>query len=281
MFKKDNVVLYNLIVFALSILIVMFSSLSGVMLYHSICSVAPFFSNDNIAFFSSIMVNCTIIVLLLILFFLYRYQKNFHATLVLTESGGEREIQNETVQMMLKALETHDPYTKCHSESVARLSSEFAAYLGISDEKRKDIYLAGMVHDLGKLLIPTSILNKPARLSGSEFEIIKRHPMYAFDIFKDSKAMKDVALYIKYHHEWFDGRGYPENLSGEEIPFESRLLSLVDSWDAMTSDRIYQKGISKDEALIVLKENAGTQFDPILVEKWIKFLLEKDTNQYR
>jgi HD-GYP domain-containing protein (c-di-GMP phosphodiesterase class II) len=205
--------------------------------------------------------------------YFYQYLKGY---LIIRElSQLESEVQKEMLHAMIKILEKHDSYTRGHSESVADLSSEFAEFLGFDEKQVQDIYWAGIVHDTGKILIPNTVLNKPKRLTEEEFKLIKKHPVYAYDVLKDSNAMKDIAVYIRHHHEWFDGRGYPDGLSGEKIPIESRLIALVDSWDAMISDRIYKKGISEENAIKEIERFAGVQFDPDLVEKWKLFLKSK------
>jgi HD-GYP domain-containing protein (c-di-GMP phosphodiesterase class II) len=186
-------------------------------------------------------------------------------------SEFERDVQKETILGIIKLLEKHDSYTKGHSESVANLAADFADFLGLDEKQVQDIYWAGIVHDMGKILIPNSILNKPSRLTDDEFKIIKKHPSYAYDVLKESKSMKCIAEYIKHHHERYDGNGYPDGLLGEKIPYESRILTIADSWDAMTTERVYKKALSAEDALKDLIKLSGIQFDPTLVKKWIEF----------
>jgi len=184
----------------------------------------------------------------------------------------ESDLQKETINAVIRILEQHDPYTKGHSESVAQLSSEFGRFLGLSENKVNDLYWAGIVHDMGKILVPHSILNKKDRLNTKEYETLKNHPKYAYDVFKDSSAMKEIAVYIRHHHERYDGTGYPDNLRGKEIPYESRILTIADAWDAMISDRVYKRGITTEMALQEIKRFSGTQFDPDLVKQWSEFI---------
>jgi len=271
MYNDKIKVLFNIIILTLLISII-------ILFFIDICFYNQMEGNTTLTgscvFFTGypLFVNVVILLLLIVIFLLYRLMRRSEKMARENGEHVEDALQEETIQTMLKVLEKHDPYTKGHSKTVAVLSSEFAAFIGISERKVKDIYLAALVHDIGKILVPNSILNKPQKLTSSEFELIKKHPEIAYEILMENQTLKDVAIYVKYHHERYDGRGYPENLSGEEIPLESRLISLADSWDAMITDRIYKKGISEDEAALVLKENSGTQFDPILVDKWIEFI---------
>ena len=184
----------------------------------------------------------------------------------------EDDLQKETIYALIRLLEQHDPYTRGHSESVAGLASDFALHLGFVEQESQELYWAGIVHDMGKILIPNSILNKPAQLTSEEFEVIKKHPVYAWDVLRKNKHMENIANIIKHHHEKYDGSGYPDGLCGNRIPFESRILTLADAWDAMTAERVYKKGISVEEALEEIRMNSGKQFDPILVEKWVNFV---------
>jgi len=184
----------------------------------------------------------------------------------------EINIQKETIHSIITLLEKHDPYTKGHSENVARLSREFSSYLGLSEKRVQDIYWAGILHDMGKILLPQNILNKPTKLTMKEFEEIKRHPVYAYEVFKKSRSMKEIAKFIKHHHEKYNGKGYPDGLKGKDIPYESRIISIADAWDAMTSERVYKPGLSRSEAISEIMQNKGEQFDPQLAEKWLRFI---------
>ena len=202
-----------------------------------------------------------------------RYFSNYVKTFLMIReySSLEETFQKETIHSMIKLLEHHDPYTRGHSENVARLASEFAAFIGLAPEKVKALYWAGIIHDLGKVLIPHNILNKPDKLTLEEYEKIKKHPVLAYDVFKKNRTMKEMAIYIRHHHERYDGKGYPDGLSGTGIPFESRLLTIADSWDAMTRDRVYREALSYDKALEEMEKNRGLQFDPELIDEWVRF----------
>ena len=200
------------------------------------------------------------------------YSHYLKAFLMIRElSELEQEIQKETIFSIIRLLEQHDPYTKGHSENVAKLASEFAVFLELSEKTVQDIYWAGLIHDMGKILIPHTILNKPAKLTEAEFEEIKKHPAYAYDVFKDSQNLKEIAYYVKYHHEKYNGKGYPERLQGDQIPYESRILCIADSWDAMRANRVYKNSLTIEDALNELIKNKAIQFDPILVDQWVAF----------
>ncbi|HPF17714.1 MAG TPA: HD-GYP domain-containing protein [Thermotogota bacterium] len=214
----------------------------------------------------------------------YRIAEYFYsflkAFLIIKEfSEYEMDIQKETIYSLIALLEQHDPYTKGHSENVAKLASEFATYLGLEEKTVEELFWAGLVHDMGKILISHHILNKPARLTLAEFEEIKKHPGYAYDALKESRSMKEIALIIKYHHEKYNGSGYPEGLKAKQIPYESRILCLCDSWDAMTSERIYKTHLTKEAAIYEIMNQKGRQFDPRLVDKWLEFLSIKSDNR--
>ncbi|MDM8534214.1 HD-GYP domain-containing protein [Clostridiaceae bacterium HSG29] len=197
--------------------------------------------------------------------------KNIAESYLLNESYYKiNEIfKNEIVYSMIQMVEIHDIYTKGHSESVANYSKDLAEYIGMSDEKVNEIYWAGIVHDVGKILIDRSIINKEGRLTDKEYEIMKKHPEFGYQALSKSKLTKNVANYVLYHHERIDGKGYPEGLKGDEIPIESKIISIADSYDAMISERTYKKKMSKEKALKEIKNNLNLQFD---VELGLKFI---------
>jgi len=182
--------------------------------------------------------------------------------------------QQDLVKAMVRLLEIHDPYTRGHSESVAYLSEKIALSMGFEKEAAERVYWAGLVHDIGKILIPSQILTKPEKLTREEFALIKEHPGWGWKVLETFEDLKDVAQFVKYHHERMDGSGYPENLSGDEIPLVSRILSVADSFDAMTSDRTYKKKMNIEEAKKELRIFSANQFDSKVVEAFIKIIPE-------
>jgi len=182
------------------------------------------------------------------------------------------EFQRDIILSMIKFLEIHDRYTGGHSEEVAELSQQIARELGLKEDEIIDAYWAGLVHDIGKLLIPKTILNKESKFTQKDYELIKKHPRWAYELLKESKRLDTIAEYVLYHHERWDGKGYPEGIVGQNIPLISRILAVADSYSAMTSKRAYHQALDQKAAKIELKNNAGEQFDPEIVEVFIKIL---------
>ncbi len=173
---------------------------------------------------------------------------------------------------MVKMMEKRDPYTAGHSKRVARLSRDFAKYLGLKGEKIKIIYKAGLLHDIGKIGIPEKILLKPGKLLPDEFEIVKKHPLLSEEILKGIPGYERIARIVRYHHERCDGSGYPDGLVCDEIPLESKIIAIVDVYDALTSERAYRKSWSPEQALKYIKQNAGKLFDERLADKFVEMM---------
>jgi putative nucleotidyltransferase with HDIG domain len=163
-------------------------------------------------------------------------------------------------------LEIHDQYTKNHSQNVANISREIAEEMNLSKEKINQTYYAGLVHDIGKTLIPNEIINKNGKLNQDEFEIIKKHSTYAYKALLKSKELNHIANIVLQHHERIDGKGYPLGLEGEDILIESRIISIADAYDAMSSDRPYRKALKNVEILNELIKNSEKQFDKEIVD---------------
>nr|WP_263323229.1 HD-GYP domain-containing protein [Neobacillus sp. Marseille-Q6967] len=175
------------------------------------------------------------------------------------------------VKGVIATLELKDPYTRGHSERVASYSLLLAKEIGrFSKEEQKSFYYACLLHDIGKVNIPDSILMKPDRLTKEEFEIIKSHPEVGAEAVKDVEGIKDSICVIRSHHERWDGTGYPDQLKGEQIPLLARVSAIADAFDAMTSSRSYREAMPVEEAYRSIIEGKGSQFDPELVEQFIK-----------
>lgn len=182
---------------------------------------------------------------------------------------------SNVIGAMRKILAVHDSYTLRHCDNVAVLAGKFAQYLGLPEDACANIYCAGQIHDYGKVFISKEILNKPAPLTNSEFEEIKKHALLAAEALCLTASASPIQGAVSAHHERWDGCGYPEGLAGAKIALEARILSIADAFDAMTSDRPYRKAFTTEAALLELSRLAGAQFDPVLVPEFILMIREK------
>ena len=167
---------------------------------------------------------------------------------------------------MTAAIDAKDSYTRGHSLRVARLAQIVGQQIGLDPLVNQQLYIAGLLHDVGKIGIPESILHKAGRLSQEEFEHMKRHPSIGAKILADIKQVQDILPAVLHHHERYDGKGYPSGLAGQDIPLNARIVGLVDGLDAMTSDRVYRRGMPLQVAFAEIRRCAGTHFDPRLCE---------------
>ncbi|HQI79463.1 MAG TPA: HD-GYP domain-containing protein, partial [Petrotogaceae bacterium] len=174
-------------------------------------------------------------------------------------------MQKDIIMTMINILEVHDVYTKGHSNNVADIAVKIARAMDMNRQDVLMVYWAGLVHDIGKILIPQAILNKPSNLTDAEYEEIKKHPEYGYIFLKKQEELKQIAEIVRYHHERFDGKGYPKGLKGEEIPLFSRIISVADAYDAIISLRPYRAPLSAEQAREEIFKNSGTQFDPKIV----------------
>ena len=172
----------------------------------------------------------------------------------------------DAILALAAALESRDGTTGEHIRRTQRLAEEVAVGLGLPPERVRDTRYAAVLHDVGKIGIPDAILNKPGKLDEAEWGFMRRHPEIGADILGRVEGFEKIADVALTHHERFDGRGYPAGLSGEDIPIEARVVSVVDTYDAMTNDRPYRRALSDEEAVAELVANAGSQFDPGVVE---------------
>ena len=171
-----------------------------------------------------------------------------------------------TVMLLSDVVEFEDPYTAEHSRSIVDLVQLVAREMGISQDKRQELEFAALLHDVGKIAIPKEILNKPAKLDPIEFELIKTHTIEGqFMLDRVGGFLGQIGEIVRSCHERWDGNGYPDGLAGEEIPLPARIVFCCDAFNAMTTDRVYRKGMSTQAALDELVANAGTQFDPAVV----------------
>ena len=178
----------------------------------------------------------------------------------------------DTVQTLVATIEAKDVYTRGHSERVTYFASKIAQGLGLSEEDIMDLKISGLLHDIGKIGVPESVLLKPGKLTKEEFEKIKAHPSIGADIVKNISGTERIEEAIRHHHERFDGKGYPTGLAGQDIPFFSRIIAVADSYDAMTLDRAYRSALSREEAKEEILVNSGTQFDPNIANTLLRWL---------
>ncbi len=182
------------------------------------------------------------------------------------------------LQVMAKVLEAKDPYTKFHSEKVAKYARQIGKRVGYTQRQMELIQMAGILHDFGKIGIKESLLNKAGALTDTEYEAIKRHPLIASAILEPIEELRIIIRDIKHHHERWDGNGYPSGLKGEEIPLGARILCIADSYDAMTTSRSYHEPMPEEDARRELELCSGKQFDPKLVDIFLEII---KTNKQR
>ncbi|HZW04775.1 MAG TPA: HD domain-containing phosphohydrolase, partial [Anaerolineaceae bacterium] len=203
------------------------------------------------------------------------------ATIAIENSQLYDSLQRSNVELMLAydatiegwshALDLRDKETEGHTQRVSEMTLRLAKTLGVSEQELKHIRHGALLHDIGKMAIPDGILLKPGPLTEEEWEIMRMHPVYAYELLSPIAYLRP-ALDIPYcHHEHWDGSGYPRGLKGEQIPLAARLFSIVDAWDALRSDRPYRKAWSEERALDYIAEQAGKHFDPSLVKLFFIF----------
>jgi energy-coupling factor transport system substrate-specific component len=184
----------------------------------------------------------------------------------------EIEMGNQTILAIANTVDARDKRTSLHSKRVAEYSVLIAKELGKSEEECELLRKTALLHDIGKIGIPDSVLNKPGKLTDEEYEIIKSHVVRGAEILKDFTLVNHVWEGALYHHERYDGRGYTHGLKGEEIPLNARIIGIADAFDAMTANRVYRKKLDFDKVLEELKKGRGTQFDPKLVDIMLELI---------
>jgi putative two-component system response regulator len=184
------------------------------------------------------------------------------------ESAHSIEAYLRTILVIANAVEARDAYTGGHVERVSDYSQRLAAGLGWSEGKVQEVHLSAILHDIGKISVPDAILNKAEELTDAEWDVMKQHPVRGVEILAPLRQPQMILDGVRYHHERYDGRGYPDGLKGENIPETGRLIAIADAYDAMTSDRAYRKALSHEEALNRLRSDAQKQFDPRMVYKF-------------
>lgn len=189
----------------------------------------------------------------------------------LEEAVYEKTKENErlfldVVASLADAIDAKDTYTNGHSGRVAKYSVEIAKRYGYDEKRQDEIYMMALLHDVGKIGVPDEVINKPGRLTDEEFETIKKHPSIGAKILGNIKGMPKLASGARWHHERYDGRGYPEGISGENIPEEARIIAVADAYDAMTSNRSYRGYLPQEVVRGEIEKGKGSQFDPRFAE---------------
>ena len=182
----------------------------------------------------------------------------------------------EAMESLARTVDARDLYTSDHSRRVAAYSRELAARIGLGQEEQEQIYYIGMLHDVGKIGIPDEIINKPGRLTEDEYKVIKTHPVIGARILGQLSVLPHLNEGVRYHHERYDGTGYPEGLSGENIPLTARIIAVADSYDAMTSNRSYRRLLPQPVARAEIEKNKGIQFDPEIADAMLT-MIDEDT----
>ncbi len=180
-----------------------------------------------------------------------------------------------TVGSLTAAIDAKDAYTRGHSERVAWGARELALAIGLDEATAERAHLAGLLHDIGKIGVPETVLTKKGRLTENEFDMIKRHPRIGFDILRGIPSLEDVLPGVLHHHERWDGKGYPTGAAGEEISLFGRILAVADVFDALSSDRAYRKALPRDEVLAEIERSSGTHFDPRMARAFLSLDFER------
>lgn len=184
----------------------------------------------------------------------------------------DNKIINESIETFTGFIDAKDPYTNGHSKRVAKYTRLIAKEFGYDGEELDRIYYVALLHDCGKIGVPDNILGKPGKLTAEEFEIIKSHTVRGGEILTHFKSLKDADEGARYHHERFDGTGYPDGKAGADIPFIARIICVADSFDAMNTDRVYRKRLTQERILSELETNKGRQFDPLVADVMLGLL---------
>lgn len=218
---------------------------------------------------------------------LQRLQKHLQAevenqTRIAEERRRKAErLTMQVIRTLASTIDAKDKYTNGHSVRVADYSRELARRMGKPVQEQEDIYYMGLLHDIGKIGIPDAIINKPDKLTPEEYETIKQHPAIGADILKNMSEIPGIELGARWHHEHYDGTGYPDGLKGEEISEQARIIGVADAYDAMTSNRSYRKALPQDVVRAEIKKGSGTQFDPSIAALMLQMIDEDVDYQMR
>ena len=198
---------------------------------------------------------------------------------IIEQEQKTAHLTKDFMMALAKAVDAKDHYTSGHSLRVAQYSREIARRMGKSPEAQEEIYTLGLLHDIGKIGVPESIINKNGKLTAEEFNTIKEHPVMGYAILKNVKELPALAVGARWHHERYDGRGYPDGLRGESIPLEARIIGIADAYDAMTSNRAYSSVRPQEQVRAEILRCKGSQFDPAIADVMLSIM--DDDKDYR
>lgn len=200
----------------------------------------------------------------------------FDATEKVQLEHANRDMFMQTVGALANLIDRRDTATGAHSAAVSKIAGGIGQELGLSGPELEEISVAALLHDIGKIGIPESILNKPGRLTPEEYAIVQTHSEIGYNALKGIKQLARVAEYLLYHHERYDGKGYPTQKKGQEIPLASRILCVADVFEATTARRVYRPAMSIEESLAILAAGRGTHFDPVVLDAFYAYLKKRD-----
>ena len=233
------------------------------------------FANDDVVFFSAFF---SVVIVFLFIWAFYVIIKNMMATNEAIKAKDEiKTLSVEVMEALAHTIDAKDEYTKGHSVRVAKYSRMLAEKLGLSDEDCESVYYMALLHDIGKIGVPNEIINGKSQMTDEEYAVMKTHPVVGSNILSEIQSRPDLMIGARWHHERYDGKGYPDGKAGEDIPFFARIISVADSYDAMTSNRSYRKFLPQDVVRSEIEKNCGTQFDPN-VAKCMLSIIDEDVN---
>lgn len=239
------------------------------------------FADSKISLRNNIIV-CILISVLIIVFFIINFVRMSYSVKFEKESNKRiDEMNKKIIRALVRTIDAKDRYTNGHSVRVAEYSREIARRMKKSKKEQEDIYYAGLLHDVGKIRVPAAVINKAGKLTDEEYEQIKIHPVTSYHILRDIYDDKNIAYGAKFHHERYDGKGYPNGLIGNNIPEIARIISVADTYDAMASNRSYRQLLPQDVVRSEIEKGRGTQFDPEIADIMLQMIDEDKSYEMR
>jgi hypothetical protein len=273
-----GVIIYPIIIFLGSLLLgkraapILFLACAGSLIIIGLLEVRAILVTSNNATIDDILVQ--VVLLAAEAFLVWITMENIEVSLKRAE---ETEIQlkesyDKTLEGWAKALEYRDRETEGHSRRVTNLCTLLAVQLGLTEDELIQLHRGALLHDIGKMAIPDSILFKPGPLNETEWDLMRMHPVYAKEMLEGIPYLKEAITIPYCHHERWDGRGYPQGLRGEEIPLPSRIFTVVDHWEALNSDRPYRKAVPREQVLSYIRDNSGVIYDPVVADTFVSLM---------